>query len=246
MKEITSAHNPLIKYLKKLHQTKFRKTSGHCLVEGLRACEEFLRSPHALEQFFVTAALYQQTLELVQEAKVTLVPESLMKEISQATTPSGIVGLFALAEQPKRPLTAGLVLAQIQDPGNMGTLIRTAAACKVPAIVIVEGCDPWSHKVVQSSAGTIAHAPLHILSWNELIQNKGTLPLAACVVSDGSDARKEPLKDVLLVIGNEANGLPEKWEQQCEKRITLPMPGGTESLNAAVAGSILLYMAYVS
>jgi TrmH family RNA methyltransferase len=175
---------------------------------------------------------------------ILCVSPAVMKRISTATTPSGIVGIFKIPQHPKNSIGQGLVLAQIQDPGNMGTLIRTAVALNAPTIIIVEGTDPWSPKVIQASAGTIAQAVLYQLSWQELLQKKGATQLVALVVSGGKSLEKLDLCNSLLVVGNEANGLPTQWQQDCEEKATLSMPGNAESLNAAAAGSIALYIAY--
>lgn len=109
-------------------------------------------------------------------------------------------------------------------------------------VIIVQGCDPWSPKVIQASAGTIALVSIIQCSWEELIAKKGSTKLCALVVKDGYKPEDLDLKKSLLVVGNEAQGLPEAWIGQCEQKMTIPMPGNTESLNAAVAGSIALYL----
>ena len=169
-----------------------------------------------------------------------------MKKMSTVATPSGFLGLFEIPAPPApQQLTAGLVLAQISDPGNMGTLIRTAIACGVTSIVIVEGVDPWSAKVIQSSAGTISWIHVFEFDWQTLIDHKKDLQLCALVVSEGiMPTELNPTKS-LLVVGNEAHGIPSQWQQHCDQLVTLPMPGKTESLNAAIAGSIALYWTFV-
>jgi TrmH family RNA methyltransferase len=128
----------------------------------------------------------------------------------------------------------------------MGTLIRTAAALGKKTVIVAEGTDPWNIKVVQASAGTIGLVNIHSLSWRELLKKKGGRPLAALVVKDGIHPKKIDLSHALLVIGNEAHGLPTAWLRDCEYKITLPMPGNIESLNAAVAGSIAMYLAWAT
>ncbi len=123
----------------------------------------------------------------------------------------------------------------------MGTLIRTTAAMGLKTVVCIETVDPWSPKVIQSSAGTIAAVNIFQIDWGILMQYKGDLSLNALVVL-GGDAPSTMPKNSLIVIGNEAKGLPEKWVSKCEQHITLPMPGQTESMNAAVAGAIALYL----
>lgn len=244
MKTITSITNPTIKLIASLQTKEGRQEQGLCIAEGERTVETFLQSSLALEMVYVTDNHTEWAQEHIDHDQITLVSETVMKKISTATTPSGIVGVFKIPQNPQGSLKPGLVLANIQDPGNMGTLIRTAVALATPTIVIVEGTDPWSPKVIQSSAGTLAQATIHQLSWQELIKakNAAQLNLVALVVSNGVPLESLPLENSLLVVGNEARGLPTIWQEQCGAQATLPMPGNTESLNAAVAGSIALYV----
>lgn len=236
MKIINSVSNPLIKKIVTLHTRDGRARENLCIVEGERAIETFLQAGKQLVTLFVTEAFKGENRVLVSDA--------VMKKISTATTPSGILGVFAIPENPQKPISSGIVLAQIQDPGNMGTLIRTAVALNTPTIVIVEGADPWSPKVIQASAGTIAQANIYRLSWQELVAQKKNLKLIALTVKNGKKLEELETRNSLLVVGNEANGLPTAWQDECDACATLPMPGNTESLNVAVAGSIALYIVY--
>ena len=162
-----------------------------------------------------------------------------MKKLSQASTPSGILGIFEIPEKSEK-LTSGIVLAQISDPGNMGTLIRTAAAMDLKTVVIVEGADPWSFKVVQSTAGNIAMVNVFQWNWDKLLQKKKGFNLIALVVKNGKILKKE--ENFLLVVGSEAHGIPKKWINDCNQLVTLDMPGKIESLNASIAGAIAMYL----
>lgn len=240
MKIITALTNPSIKKIVTLHTKEGRDTHQLCIVEGERAVATFLASSLELETLYITEEHVPNTVSV----KTVIVSAQVMKKISMASTPSGIVGIFKIPLPPTRPLERGIVLAQIQDPGNMGTLIRTAVALNTPTVVVVEGADPWSPKVIQASAGTIAHARLYTLSWQELLKKKGKCSLVALTVRDGTQLEQLDTTQSLLVVGNEANGLPITWQNSCDAKATLPMPGNTESLNVAVAGSIALYIAY--
>lgn len=244
MKNIISTTNPVVKLLASLHTKDGRQEHGLCLAEGERTIETFLQSRLVLEMLYVIDAYAQWAQDRLVDEKITLVSEQVMKKISTATTPSGIIGVFKIPQNPQKNLQRGIVLANIQDPGNMGTLIRTAVALATPTIVVIEGTDPWSPKVIQSSAGTVAHATLHQLTWEELVRAKkvAQLNLVALVISNGNPLETTVHENSLLVVGNEARGLPTLWQEQCDAHATLPMPGNTESLNAAVAGSIALYV----
>ena len=192
---------------------------------------------------YATQSMLKKAQSLVSDDQITLVTKEVMAKISQATSPSGIVGIFKLPKKPKiEKLSSGVVLADIADPGNMGTLIRTCAAMGHTSVVVVGGVDPWSHKVVQASAGTIAQVNIFSWSWEKLLQNKKDKQLVALVPKNGNSPKDLDLKNSLLVVGNEARGIAQEWVQTCDKKMTLPMPGKVESLNAAVAGGIALYL----
>ena len=243
MKTITSRTNPEIKKVAALHQVKHRAAAQQFIAEGVRVCSTLIKAgnkPHAL---YVTENMVETARTLVPEKMMVQVDPHVMEKISTATTPSGMLGVFAIPPQPKtEQLGAGIVLAQIADPGNMGTLIRSAAAMNVQSIVVVEGADPWSPKVVQASAGTIGMVDIFAWSWQQLIANKGNIKLCALVIAGGKRPEEISFENTLLVVGSEAHGIPQDWLADCDEKVTLPMPGKVESLNAAVAGSIALYV----
>jgi RNA methyltransferase, TrmH family len=247
-KTIISINNEEIKQVAKLANSKNRLEQNLFIAEGLRACTTFAQAGYHIEQLYVTRQEYADTFfEFVGQEKITLVSDIVMKKISQSVTPSGLLGVFAIPKNPSlTELDSGIVLAQITDPGNMGTLIRTAAAMKVKSVVIIEGTDPWSPKVVQASSGCLALVHIFRIDWQTLVTAKKQqhMQLIAMIVSGGSHPETLSFKHSLLVVGNEANGIPDEWISDCDKTMTLPMPGQTESLNAAIAGSIALYLAH--
>jgi TrmH family RNA methyltransferase len=249
MRKITSIQNDEIKNITQLIHAKERHSQQRCVVEGKRAIQTFIEAGHKLIQLYIgeqTAIEGQQLGALAgfTQAQVTLVTDQVMYKISTSTTPSGFLAVFKIPKSPSLPLTPGIVLANITDPGNVGTLIRTCAALGKKTVVVIEGADVWSPKVIQATVGTIALVNIFHLSWENLIKNKSDLKLCALVVADGTKPEELDLKESLLVVGNEAHGLPEEWINQSDQRLTIPMPGGTESLNAAVAGSIAMYVAW--
>ncbi len=244
MKTITSRTNQEIKHLASLHAKKHRTEHSQFIAEGIRACSTLIKHGHLPYALYVTERNLPAAQAIIDDSQIVLVGDHVMEKISIATTPSGIVGLFSIPKSPSPDqLTNGLVLARIADPGNTGTLMRTAAALNAKSVVLIEGSDPWSPKVVQASAGTIGMLTIFQWSWEQLIAHKGNKKLYALIVSGGKDPQKLPWKNALLVIGSEAHGIPQEWVDTSDETVTLPMPGGTESLNAAVAGSIALYLA---
>lgn len=243
MKEITSLQNELIKHLVTLHTPK-----------GIRQAKEFIAHGHRTIQTLLQAGLkplllcathehYAIAEQLAANAPVYLVTQAIAKKITPSTTASGIVALFPIPAPPVtlHPLQA-LALVDIQDPGNMGTLIRTAIAMNIKDIFVVGGCEPWQPKVVQSTAGNIGFARIIQLTWDQLIQLPERSPLCAMVVRDGLSPAQLPSHKVVLVVGNEAKGLTPQQITACDYKLTLPMPGQTESLNAAIAGAIGMYL----
>lgn len=248
IKKITSPDNALVKKALKFKNPRNREQLNRCLVEGSRAVETFLHSSYKLNRVYVTDKTLTWAQDNCPEQSIVLITDQIMQKISSTVSPSGIVGMFDIPEpRPLSELRSGIVLANLQDPGNVGTLIRTATALN-KTIILIEGVNPYNQKVIQSTAGTLANAHLFCTSWEELVKHKKNLTLSALVVEGGKPiqtivhSKLDLPQERLLVVGNEAHGLPAEWQQQCDELITLPMPGNTESLNAAVAGSIALYM----
>lgn len=245
---ITSRNNSFIKFLHSLHERKAREACGKFLAEGTRTCSALLASSIKCERLIVTDALFAQAQSMVPLESILLVDDEVISKASPATTPSGMVGLFQMPEQlPLAKLSSGLVLAEVSDPGNMGTLIRSAVAFAAQSVVLVGGTDPWNFKTVQASAGALGNIPLFRLSWEEFVEHARATQcdLSALVVRGGEDPRKVLYSDKhFFVVGGEANGIPREWADQCNRQVTLSMPGDTESLNAAIAGSLALALAY--
>jgi TrmH family RNA methyltransferase len=234
---IQSRTNPIIKQVASLQQNKYRKQYGQFLAEGLNVVSALIASGMQPVMLYVT----EQYLDAFgSEKNITLVTDLVMQKLSSAQTPSGVMGVFEIPTTSKKLAQSGLVLATISDPGNMGTLIRSAAAFGTKSVVIVGGADVWSPKVIQATAGTIGLVTIHQLNWADLIKQKPNL--CALVVHGGKSPEKINLKNYFLVVGSEAHGLSPEQLADCQEKLTLPMTGNTESLNAAVAGSIALYL----
>lgn len=243
MQIIQSTQNPLVKLITSLQTNKGRQVEGLFVAEGTRTIQTILESSLQPKYLFCLEGKISQAHGLKIAHLATIVSEQVMAKISTSTTPPGILAVFPIPK-PGLPITInnGTVLAQIADPGNLGTLIRTAIAFGHTNIFLIEGCDPWGPKVIQATSGTITQAKIYPLAWEELVQLKGSKPLCGLVVSGGQKPKDLNLQESLLVIGNEAHGLPQGWINQCEQHLTIPMPGKTESLNAAIAGAIALYL----
>lgn len=243
MKVISSRDNQEVKHILSLQTPKGRKQEGQFVAEGTRVCKTLVENGYKLISLYITENLFDEYKRVIKTPHITLVSEFVMQKISTAHTPSGFLGVFEIPSQ-KRTLSAGIVLAHISDPGNMGTLIRTAAAMGIKTVICIESTDPWSPKVIQASAGAIAQVNIITMNWHDLIDAKKDLPLYALVVDSTKKPEEVTNRNCLLVIGSEAHGIPAEWISDCDEKVTIPMPGKTESLNAAIAGSIAMYVIF--
>jgi len=242
MKIITSVHNDQVKHLINLAKKAYRVEHQQFLVEGTRACHELMQLQSAL-MIYVTDTYYEYNRTLIIDPAITtIVAEHVMAKISHATTPSGICAVFQIpTAQPLPNSGPGIVLVDVSDPGNIGTLIRTAAAMKIKEVIIIGGVDPYSPKVIQSTAGCLTAVNLYQTTFEKLISHN-RLQLCAMVVKNGLLPDQINLCNKFLVIGSESNGLSHEQIAACQESMTISMPGNAESLNAAVAGSIGLYL----
>lgn len=236
---IESLTNPSVKRLVRLQKAAGRRESGSFVVEGRRAIDGLLSvgwEPRALW-------LRDDVDKPASWPTVAYVSSAVMAKVSSAATPSGYLAEFAIPEaSPPDPARGGLVLAEISDPGNLGTLIRTAAAIGWQQVVVAGGADPYAPKVVQATAGALAAVQISrqpdVLS--ALAACAGGGPRLALVARDGEPPRALPT--AWVVVGSEADGLSPAAVAACDVPVTLPMPGAVESLNAAVAGAIACYL----
>lgn len=245
MKTITSKINEEIKLVCALHDRKGREEHNRFIAEGQRTVTTLIKNNMKLQQLYTTEKNLSDAKKLANDSLITLIPETVMEKISAATSASGLLGVFEIPSQPNfSQLDSGIVLANITDPGNMGTLIRTASALNLKNVVIVDGVDVWNPKVVQSTAGTLAFMNIFTPNWQTLVKWKKDTKLCALVVKGGKAPQAISFEKTLLVIGNEATGIAPEWLRDCDEYVTIPMPGKAESLNAAVAGSIAAYLAF--
>lgn len=243
-KQISSSQHPLVKHLVKLRKNHdYRDTHQSVFIEGIKFVRE-LCSYHPAKVMMVS---HEDLLPLQGRGdNCFLVTEEVMKKISGMENPEGIVAevpfpsMDAARLKTKKHLIA---LDSINDPGNLGTLLRTALALGWEGAFILEGsCDPFNEKAIRAARGATFQLPLAIGSWEDLraLIDQSQWQLWAADL-DGTTPDAISMDDkILLVLGNEAHGLSAEANQLCQK-ITIPMPGPMESLNVSVAGGILMY-----
>lgn len=247
IKKISSHTNPLVQYVVSLHNKKYRDERQEFIAQGERTVSTIIAAGHVPTMIFVTEEVVPVAQKMAPDDAISIVASSVMEKISTVKSPSGILAVFSIPEQPSyETINSGIVLLELQDPGNAGTLLRTAVAMNKKTAIFVDSVDPWSPKVVQASAGAIGMINVFCMSWENLLEHKGTRPLCALILSRGNNPRNPDLSEVLIVVGNEGHGISRKHIGQCEEKMTLAMPGEFESLNAAVAGSIALYLSTLS
>jgi TrmH family RNA methyltransferase len=250
---ITSVKNSRIKLVRAMQaRSKTRREEGAFIVEGVRLSEEAVAAGWQPRLCLYTAGLHLRGLQLVDElrtagAEVEEVAEHVMQAASDTQTPQGI--LLVVAHHPlPMPEAANLVLIldRVQDPGNLGTLMRTAWAAGVDAVLLTEGSvDPFSPKVVRSGMGAHFHLPVDTHSPEAIAEicRIQQLTLWTAAAGEGAAYTEANLADpAALIIGSEAHGVGDVLTGEA-KPLHIPMPGGSESLNAAVAGAILLFEA---
>lgn len=240
MKYISSVHNEQVKHIVDLQNKWYRYEHAQFVVEGTRACSQLFET-HQPIAIFMTETYYKSHEFAIYEDIIIGVAEHVMAKMCTSKNPSGICATFSIpAKKPLPQNGPGLVLVEVSDPGNLGTLIRTAAAMNIKEIILVGGVDPYNSKVIQSTTGCLTTLNLYQTSWQELLEQQ--LPLCALVVKNGSNPDQIDFKNKFLVVGNEAHGLLPAQVQACKEKMTIPMPGHAESLNAAIAGAIGLYL----
>ena len=233
--EITNAE---LKNIKKLKDKKYRRLQNLFLVEGVKLCAEVLKSDYKIKFTLSTNDKYKNYPNLV------LVSSDVIKAVATTETPQDIICVCEIPiSNNNLPNGNSLILDELQDPGNIGTLIRSAVAFNFKDIYFVNTADIYSEKVIRASMGAIFKVNAHIVDRNYIIQNKNQicdLLIGTDLNSKGLD-RKDKSKKTSLIIGNEGNGVSEELLNITDKNVTLKMANDVESLNAGVAGSILMY-----
>ena len=240
---ITARKNPLLQQVRRLLTSrKDRETEGLFVADGTKLLQEAVRWWPGLDTVILSDGV---EAELPLNVRVVRVPGDVMEYISPMKTPQGALFLCKLPE--KEPFLAKpgmLLLDGIQDPGNLGTILRTADALNVP-VALLEGCaDPYGHKVVRASMGAVFRMPLPRVTWEEakaaFLHN--SIPVAVTALSDrAKDIRDSDLSAMAVVIGSEGQGVRREIIESAQEELIIPMNDRCESLNAAVAATIVMW-----
>ena len=240
---ITSRKNALLQQVKKLLSSrKEREAAGLFVADGTKLLAEAVHWWPGLETVILSDGV---EAEIPAHVRTIRVPGDVMESISPMKSPQGALFLCRLPEKTRFvPQRGMLLLDGIQDPGNLGTMLRTADALNVP-LVLLEGCaDPYSHKVVRASMGAVFRTPVVQATWEEVQAGckAARIPVAVTALSDrAKDLRQADVASMAVVIGSEGQGVRTEIMEAADAQLIIPMNPRCESLNAAVAATIVMW-----
>ncbi|MGI6776988.1 MAG: TrmH family RNA methyltransferase [Acetivibrionales bacterium] len=256
---ITSSQNPLVKEAKSLKLRKHRDSKGLFFIEGLRFVEEAVKRGGDIERVFVSKHFYEMgspnSEKLLREIKsrandVVFLTDKLFKEISDTSSPQGIAAVLRMKAARLDELIGKdnlfILLDSVQDPGNMGTIIRTADAAAFNGVIISKGCvDIYNPKVLRSTMGSVFHIPIVFSSdlseTISFLKSNGIKIYAAHLMGEKNYFDIRMANNTAIIIGNEANGVRDDIASYADGLVKIPMPGNSESLNASIAAGILMF-----
>ena len=240
---ITSKANSVVKNAKKLHQKKYRKSAY--LIEGWHLFEEAVQAGVTIEKIFALESYRDQLATFPQTIWVS---EEILLDLADTQTPQGIVAVIQKEEVGLPDLHQGkyLFLEDVQDPGNVGTMIRTADAAGFTGVIVSDkSADIYSLKTLRSMQGSHFHLPIYRMPLTSFVEEakKSDLPILATTLSrDSKDYRElSSLENFVLVMGNEGQGISSVMAESADQLVHIGMKGRAESLNVAVAAGILMF-----
>jgi len=246
---ITSRQNPLCTHLRKLASSAaYRRQSGEFLCDSPKLLEEALLHGGILHTVVYTEKVALPPIPA--GVRLVEVPEDVMKSVSPAQTPQGVLAVCAMPERRLPQRLDGkryVILDGVQDPGNVGTILRTADAFSADGMLLVNACaDLYNPKTVRATMGAVFRCPVWTCDPESMkvLLAASELPLyGAALRSDTLDARRVDYSRCAIAIGSEGKGLSEELLKMCSRTILIPMQAHCESLNAAIAASVLLWEA---
>ena len=240
---ITSRKNPLLQQVRKLLTSKKERLStGLFVADGTKLLQEAVRWYPGLDTVILADGVEADVPDTV---KIVRVPKDVMADISPMETPQGALFLCRLPEEEDfSPRPGMLLLDGIQDPGNLGTILRTADALEIP-VALLEGCaDPYSHKVVRASMGAVFRSVVQQTTWETALAacKEKQIPVGVTALTDkASDIREASLEQMAVVIGSEGQGVRPQILEAADQALIIPMNPKCESLNAAIAAAIVMW-----
>jgi RNA methyltransferase, TrmH family len=251
---IESKDNSLIKEVKKLSKKKYRVESRQFIIEGFRFVEEALKSSFEVPYIFISENALDKYRDfgiekLIQNnTKINCIKASLLKELCNTENPQGIL---AVVNNKKVNITNKegfyVLVDKVQDPGNMGTIIRSAHASGALGVIVTKGTvDVYNDKTLRSTMGSIFNIPIIEDDSFKIIKdlkNNGFKIIVSSLDTENNFYDVDLTGKVVICVGNEGSGISKELYELNDEKVKIPMPGGAESLNAAVAASIMMYEA---
>ncbi len=234
---ISSTKNPSVLAAVRLHRARHRRTESQTLIEGPDVVAEAVAAGAGVSEIFAVSE-EGRSLALETGAAFHLVTDHVLQRVSGTENPRGPVAIIDIPESQVPVERKVLVTWAVSDPGNCGTLLRTAAVFGYGYVSGPGSADPWSPKVLRSAAGGHFQTSVGLIS---SIADLGERQVVG-TVPRGGEAAGGVTAGTAIVVGSEAHGLPPEVLERCDRLVSVPMPGGGESLNAAVAGAIVAYL----
>jgi RNA methyltransferase, TrmH family len=254
---IAGFSNPTVKFLRSLREKKHRKQERRFLAEGLRLLTDAREAGRLPEMLVMASGREQHPLLQALEADVAAaggeiveMDEAILAKVTGKDNPQAVCGVFAefdtrLEGLDRTSAPIWLVAQALRDPGNLGTMLRTGDAVGAGGLILIDDCaDPFSVEAVRASMGAVFTQRLAQARWDEFVGwlRKGDGQLVAASLRDAVPYREAAYASPCFVlVGNESRGLPQDYEDSCDLRVTIPMLGRADSLNAAVAAAVLAY-----
>lgn len=256
-RQITGFSNLTVKYLRSLREKKHRKRERRFLAEGLRLLTDARESGRLPEMLVLSSAREPHPLLDALEADVAAAggevietTPDILSRITGKDNPQAVAGAFVewdtgLETLDRAAAPIWLVAQALRDPGNLGTMLRTGDAVGAGGLILIDDCaDPFSVEAVRASMGALFTQTIAQAKWDEFLPwlRAGKGQLIAASLRDARPYRGAPYQaPCFILVGNESRGLPQAYEDACDLRVTMPMRGRADSLNAAIAGAVLAY-----
>jgi RNA methyltransferase, TrmH family len=247
VKYVQSAKNPQVKQWKKLHTKKERDRSGTYMVEGFHLVEEALKYDEVVQEVLVKEGLDLPSAWNLDSVSVTQLSEDAAKAVSATETSQGVFAVCYQLETQEGELKGRtfLMLDEVQDPGNLGTIIRTADAAGIDMIILGEGtADLYNPKVLRSAQGSHFHLPIikgDLPDWIDRLKNEGVPVYGTALENSVEYHTVSSEESFALIMGNEGNGVSPSILGSTDQNLYVPIYGKSESLNVAIAAGILMY-----
>lgn len=236
----SSKQNSLIKKIASLKDKKGRREHGLYITEGVKTVNEAVKSN---QDILYIVGVEKRLLEIVSSsAEIITVTEEVFSYLSDETTPQGVLAVIKTPSfKVQAPMGNALILDGVSDPGNMGTIIRTAAAAGYKDVYLINCTDPYAPKAVRSSMSGIFFVNIYKGDYDEVFSALDGYAILAADMKGENLFEYTPPKNYAIAIGNEANGLSMEVKSKAFKTLSIPMSENSESLNAAVAASLMMY-----